>query len=115
MSKLPKALHSYLIAHLRRIGYRNVHRAEAFKKAHKGRAEWECQLCKQIFGSSKDLHGDHFFPVIDPDTGFTNWDDYINKLFLGEIQAICKTCHQEKSNKENETRREQKRTWDNID
>jgi 5-methylcytosine-specific restriction endonuclease McrA len=114
MAELPKALKSYIIAHLRRIGYRNVHRAAAFEKAHLGRAQWQCQQCRQIFPSSKDLHGDHILPVVDPDTGFTNFEDYINKLFLGEIQALCKECHKQKSESENVVRRE-KRKWDNID
>lgn len=112
--KFPKSLKSYLINHLRRIGYRNIHRAAAFEKAHLGRGQWQCQLCKQVFKSSKDLHGDHLQPVVDPEKGFTTWDDYINRLFLGAIQAICISCHQQKSEAENGVRREE-RKWENVD
>lgn len=115
MAELPKALKSYIIAHLRRIGYRNIHRAKAFEKAHIGRAQWQCQLCQQIFPSSRDLHGDHCIPVVSPDTGFTTWDEYIDRLFLGEIQAICKECHKNKSNEENKIRREQRKDWENVE
>lgn len=105
MDNLPKPLKAYIIATLRRIGYRNVYRKAAFDKAHIGRAQWECQLCKKIYSSSRDLHGDHYLPCVDVESGFTTWDEYINRLFLGEIQAICKECHKIKTNKENEQRR----------
>lgn len=116
--ELPKALKAYLIAHLRRIGYRNVYRAEAFKRAHLGRAQWQCEGCREIFKSSKDLHGDHIDPVVNPETGFVSWDEYIHKLFLGKIQALCIGCHKQKSGSENERRREKRvenSGWDNID
>jgi 5-methylcytosine-specific restriction endonuclease McrA len=108
-SEMPPKLKAYIIAHLRRIGYRNVHRKQAFAAAHKGLAQWECNACKQIFGSSRDLHGDHVIPIIDVNIGFTTWDDYIYKLFLGELQALCVDCHKLKSKKENEIRYETRR------
>lgn len=113
--QLPKALKAYIIAHLRRIGYRNVHRAAAFKRAHLGRAQWQCEECKKIYSSSKDLHGEHTEPVVDPNTGFTTWDDYINRLFLGKLTAMCKECHYKKSEGENAIRREKRKIYDNID
>lgn len=112
-TEIPKKLKAYIINHLRRIGYRAIHRAAAFEKAHKGRAQWECQACFKIFSSSKDLHGDHRSPIVDPEKGFTTWDEYINKLFLGEIDAICKLCHSEKTERENNVRREE-RKWEDI-
>lgn len=116
MADLPKELKSYLIAHLRRIGYRNVHRTSAFQKAHIGRAKWECQQCLKIYNSSKDLHGDHLSPVVEPEKGFIDWNTYIERLFLGEIQAICKECHLAKSLEENKTRRAAKQNeWENVD
>lgn len=110
MDQIPPKLKAFIISHLRRIGYRAVNRAPAFKRANKGRAQWECEQCKKIYTSAKDLHGDHTVPVIDPEIGFTNWDDYINKLFLGEMQAICRdVCHKEKTRSENERRVEKRR------
>lgn len=107
--ELPTKLKSYIIAHLRRIGYRAIHRKPAFARAYKGRAEWECELCKKMYTTQKDLHGDHISPVINPETGFTTWDEFINKLFLGEMQAICKECHYKKSENENAIRREKRK------
>lgn len=112
--EIPKKLKAYIIAHLRRIGYRNVHRAKAFQEAHIGRAQWKCKNCEKIFSSSKELHGDHIIPVVDPNKGFTTWDEYITKLFLGEIQALCVECHKQKSGGENVIRREEQK-WENID
>lgn len=107
----PPKLKAYIIAHLRRIGYRAINRAAAFKRANKGRAQWECEQCKKIYPSAKDLHGDHISPIIDPEIGFTNWDDYITRLFLGDMQAICKeVCHKEKTRGENERRVQKRRT-----
>lgn len=113
-NQFPPKLKAYIIAHLRRIGYRNIHRSKAFGEAHIGRAQWRCKKCEKVFSSSKDLHGDHLECVIDPNTGFTTWDDYINRLFLGEIQAICIVCHKIKSEEENVIRREE-RKWEDID
>ena len=108
--QIPPKLKAYIIAHLRRIGYRAINRAAAFKRAKKGRAQWECETCKKIYSSAKDLHGDHTFPVVDPEVGFTTWDNYINRLFLGEMKAICKeVCHKEKTRGENERRFEKRR------
>ena len=105
---LPPKLKAYIIAHLRRIGYRNIHRAKAFEEAHIGRAQWKCKKCERIYSSSRDLHGDHIQPVVDFNTGFTTWDEYINKLFLGKIQALCVECHKQKSEEENVIRREKR-------
>lgn len=105
MDDLPKPLKNYIIAHLRRIGYRAIHRKAAFNRAYKGPGQWECEQCKKIYRTQKELHGDHIQPVVNPEIGFTTWDDYIKKLFLGEMQAICKeVCHKEKTRGENERR-----------
>jgi len=113
--EFPKKLKAYIIAHLRRIGYRNIHRAKAFAKVRLGYAQHQCPLCQKIFTSTRDLHGDHLVPVVSPDTGFTTWDDYINRLFLGEIQAICTTCHKQKSESENVVRRKKRKSKTSSD
>ena len=45
---------------------------------------------------------DHEPPVVDPRTGFTTWDSFINNLFCEEdkLQVLCKACHDEKSKEE---------------
>jgi len=49
---------------------------------------------------------DHIDPVI-PINGFETWDEVINRLFceVEGYQAICKTCHDDKTKKENDKRR----------
>jgi len=52
---------------------------------------------------------DHIVPVIDPETGFTTWDDVIERLFCEEdgLQVLCHACHQRKT--KNETNKKNKR------
>lgn len=105
--EFPKDLRNKIIAHLRRIGFYNATYKEAMESAHRDRGQWECCQCKKL-GKRSDLHGDHIEPVIDPSTGFVDWNTYINRLFLGAIQPLCKTCHKDKSNAENTIRRQVK-------
>lgn len=99
-----RQLQALIINHLRRIGYRNVHRKAVEEEARKSRGNYECAQCKQIF-KRKEIHLDHIEPVVDPQVGFVDWNTYINRLFLGKLQALCITCHKEKSNAENSVRR----------
>lgn len=45
---------------------------------------------------------DHIQPVVDPSTGFTSWDDLIERLFCEEdgLQVLCHECHQRKTEDE---------------
>ncbi len=71
---------------------------------HKGRGQWECAECKQIYPNRSDLHGDHIEPRISPETGFIDWNTYLIRTFLGMIQGLCKECHSKKTFLENEIR-----------
>lgn len=102
--EFPKKLRAQIIAHLRRIGYMNITYKDAMAGAHRERGQWECSECRGHF-SRANLHGDHIEPVVDPNSGFTNWNDYIQRLFLGQIQPLCVTCHKAKSERENSVRR----------
>jgi 5-methylcytosine-specific restriction endonuclease McrA len=64
-----------------------------------------CPSCKKA-NPRKDMKKDHIDPVI-PVSGFTNWDDVIKRMFIGKSgwQAICVTCHNEKTKKENDERK----------
>lgn len=106
--EFPKKLQAQLIAHLRRIGYMNITYKTAMESAHRERGQWECCKCKGLF-KRPDLHGDHIDPVIDAEKGFVDWNTYIERLFLGQIQPLCKQCHKEKSEIENNVRRKIKR------
>lgn len=50
---------------------------------------------------------DHIDPIIDPNTGFTNWDDVIKRMFVEEdkLQVLCHKCHQLKTQQEREQRK----------
>lgn len=75
------------------------------EKTKLARGIHECPICKRIC-KRKEMKKDHIEPVI-PLSGFTTWDDVINRMFVGEEgwQAICTECHSEKTKKENEQRK----------
>lgn len=67
----------------------------------------KCDGCGKYF-PEKEINRDHIIPVEDVKTGFTNFDNYIARLFVksSEIQILCeKTCHAAKTLVENEMRR----------
>lgn len=45
---------------------------------------------------------DHVDPIIDPEVGFTNWDDLINRMFCNSdnLAVVCRSCHTTKTNEE---------------
>ena len=57
----------------------------------------------------KQVVVDHIKPVVNPEVGFTNWDDYIKGMFPSDeekpFQAICRECHDIKCQKEREERK----------
>jgi 5-methylcytosine-specific restriction endonuclease McrA len=64
-----------------------------------------CAMCENEF-TSKDMEVDHIKPVVSPTKGFVSWDSFIENLFCeaDNLQAICKSCHKEKSKKETQKR-----------
>jgi len=50
----------------------------------------------------KNIYVDHIKPVVDPATGFTTWDDFIENLYceVDNLQVLCKQCHDIKSKEE---------------
>lgn len=99
-------LRHFLVNKLRRISYQWPSRKEAIKKSRVARGKYKCAICEgQDFGP-KDIQLDHIDPVIDPHKGFTNWDDYINRLFCATegYQTLCRVCHSAKSHLENNIR-----------
>lgn len=103
--KFPNDLKTAIIGVLRRIGYRNVTYKPAMAAANVERGKWRCAGCGELFKRS-ELHGDHIDPVIDPNQGFIDWNTYMERLFLGQIQPLCKAkCHKEKTKAENAIRK----------
>lgn len=70
----------------------------------------KCVDCSKRL-SANDKRADHISPVVLPETGFAGWDRYYDRLFCGPegLQLLCIKCHDAKSAKENEQRREQRR------
>ncbi len=79
------------------------------KAAHVGHAEYLCAGCGEIVPPTifdedkgkrvKNIFIDHIIPIIDPSTGFTTWDDCIDRMFCDSdnLQLLCKKCHDDKS------------------
>lgn len=117
-----KSLKSWLTPHLRNIArmwpQKNIARARAAVRVEVGkfkngkpehRTMFKCCDCEELF-HREDTHVDHREPVVGPE-GFTNWDDYINRLFCDStnLAVICVLCHQLKTNSEQEVRKENKK------
>ena len=78
---------------------------ECLTKARIARGVYKCQICSSIV-NNKEIKIDHINPVI-PIEGTNSWDEIINRLFCEEdgYQAICKTCHDNKTRDENAKRK----------
>lgn len=67
---------------------------------------FECAMCKNLF-PQKDVQVNHKEPVVPP-TGFTTWDDIIERLFCEKegLEVLCKPCHKDVTAEENKLRKE---------
>lgn len=81
------------------------------RKARVARGSYKCGGCGEVGPATiKDENGkrvnnavvDHIDPIVDPEVGFTNWDDVIERMFCEEdnLQLLCYSCHTDKSNNE---------------
>jgi 5-methylcytosine-specific restriction endonuclease McrA len=68
------------------------------KKTNKMAMHYACASCAIHF-VAKDVQVDHIFPVVNPKTGFVDWETYISRLFCEKenLQVLCKPCHSEKT------------------
>lgn len=86
--------------------YTCLHKAKRGKKVNwkTGRLaeHYECNSCKKEF-PQKEVQVDHILTII-PLTGFTSWDDVINRMFCEDdnLQVLCKECHSNKTKLEKE-------------
>lgn len=84
--------------------------AESLKGARISRGEYLCAGCNQTVPAStkisgrrvKNVHVDHILPIVDPDVGFTSYDDLIERMFVetDNLQVLCTECHTIKTNEE---------------
>jgi hypothetical protein len=99
-------LKKFLIPKLRSASYKWIYRNNCIKASRVDRGKYKCACCGDIVGP-KDYVLDHIEPIVPVETGFTTWDDYINRMFCDEsgFQLICKVCHDSKSLVEREMRK----------
>lgn len=98
--KKPKkqALGTFVRGILRRGSFHWKARNEAMVDARVERGKYLCKMCGELFGP-KQVILDHIEPVIDPKKGFTNWDDFINRLYCPKegFQVLCHACSDAKT------------------
>lgn len=94
-------LKRFIIASLRRATLYWPYRNEALKAARIERGLYQCNICKGAF-PKKEIRLDHVIPVVKL-TGFTNWDDYLNRMFpkTQGFQTLCLGCNKTKTDEEN--------------
>lgn len=98
--------------------------SDTLKEAKVARGLYLCNVCKQEVPVSRIVNGkrrknimvDHINPVVDPTTGFVDWNQFIENLFCERhnLQAICSACHDLKTKNERSLRPNNKKEHDEI-
>jgi hypothetical protein len=85
---------------------------KVLQEARKERGVYLCAGCGQLVpttvksvknsGRERNIFVDHISPIVDPETGFISWDDFINNLYCDStnLQVLCAECHSKKSAEE---------------
>lgn len=71
---------------------------------------YRCAGCNGNY-AARFVQVDHINPIIDPNTGFTSWDDVVNNMFCEKhnLQVLCSVCHKAKTQSEREIATERKK------
>lgn len=92
----------------------------ALSKARVRRGTYLCAMCKEEVSKTvvdpdtqkrvNNVHVDHIVPVV-PVEGWDSWDGVIERMFCEEdkLQVLCKSCHKEVTDEENELRKYHRR------
>lgn len=101
---------SFIKGHLRRASRFWKPITDTLKAANLRRGVYLCNGCKEEVPKSIVVDGkrvnnisvDHVNAIVDPTTGFSGWDDFINNLYceVDNLQVLCRNCHNLKSAKE---------------
>ena len=104
---------SFVTSALRQASRRWAPLNDVQKEARVRRGIYLCAHCKEEVPAStrdgrkrvKNVFVDHIKPIVNPETGFTSWDEYVDSIFCEEdnLQVLCKSCHDTKSNEERAT------------
>lgn len=110
---------SFVKGHLRRASRFWKPISDTIKNARVRKGIYLCNGCKQEVTASivvdgkrvKNVFCDHINPVVDPETGFSGWDSFVNNLYceLDNLQLLCKSCHDHKSKTERSIRSNNKK------
>ena len=116
----PSRFSSFVKSALRQASQRWPPKHAALAAARVERGKYQCAICKRIGpktlppkpGNKRRRNNatvDHISPVV-PITGFTSWDDIINRMFceVDGFQVLCADCHDQKTAEEREQRKEHK-------
>lgn len=68
-----------------------------------------CARCANEFPAAQ-VQVDHINPIIDPEVGFTTWDDVVYNMFCEKdnLQVLCIDCHKLKTKSEKERNKKKK-------
>ena len=101
---------SFVKGHLRRASRFWKPITDTLKAANLRRGVYLCNECKEEVSKSVVINGkrvnnisvDHKNAIVDPTTGFSGWDDFVNNLYCEteNLQVLCKACHDKKSSEE---------------
>ena len=82
-------------------------KSQVKKDARVSRGIYLCAGCNEHVTASIKIDGkrhdnavvDHIKPIVDPDVGFTTWDDVIAMMFCekSNLQVLCHSCQTTKS------------------
>ena len=78
--------------HRKKVFVRNSKEGTPIYKYH-----WQCGVCRKWYKNQKELEVDHIVEV-GPFKG--DWNEYIERLFCSQenLQCLCISCHQKKTN-----------------
>lgn len=104
---------SFITSALRGALMRWGPKSRCISNARVERGRYRCEHCKEIGPATlpalegnkrrrKNIVADHINPIVDPSTGFIDWNDWIAKAFveINGLQALCWQCHTNKTNDE---------------
>lgn len=104
------AFTSFVKGHLRKASRWWKPVTDTLKAANLRRGVYLCNGCKEEVPKSIVVNGkrvnnisvDHRESIVNPTTGFSDWNDFIKNLFCESenLQVLCKSCHDSKSQQE---------------
>ena len=98
---------AFVKGHLRRASRWWKPITDTLKASNLRRGVYLCNGCKEEVPKSIVIDGkrvnnvsvDHRNAIVDPTTGFSGWDNFINNLYCEQdnLQVLCRNCHNAKS------------------